>query len=54
MRIPQKLKTINDVPNYIGEKTYYWHGFLVKRVTLVSRGKKVAEQICISKRRNCK
>lgn len=37
--------------NYIGTKIYYWHGFLVKREAVVVQGRRVAERICISKRK---
>ena len=44
---------INEEKDYIGSKIYYWHGYLVKRKTFFKKGRKTAEQICISKRKDC-
>ena len=42
---------INKEKDYISTKKYYWHGFLVKREAVVVQGRRVAERICISKRK---
>ena len=42
---------INEEKDYISTKKYYWHGFFVKREAVVVQGRRVVEQICISKRK---